>query len=423
MQSDEVQLSLEENGRAVGRKNTEIKSSIQAEDYSVPLFYFSIRPWSYPDTLLKITDKPEKNRIKKFLNQGIRWEELQVYLHNEYNLLHQSDAIEGYSILERVTLNHTPADLLIQWESLPDSMTRNSDIQLLFTNIRDMEKSKNYFPLFIPSFHWHGLSNRYHQWLKKIFRGDWGNSRVDYRPSWLKIKEAISWTLAINTISLVLVFGLAIVLGEWLFLQNLKARGKLVEVVLFFIYSIPRFFLAMLLIQFFASDTIHPGLHIFPSPGFFDADPSAPFFSQWIRYGNQLILPVISVVLPSMAYLTRIYTNKLLDERAKPYAFMAWSKGDTPRLVTRQHLRRNAMMPLVALLGLEIPALIGGSVVIEVLFNLPGMGRLMLQSIVMQDWVIVFNILLLTGVFTIIGKLISDILYSLMDPRVSWSKS
>jgi len=100
---------------------------------------------------------------------------------------------------------------------------------------------------------------------------------------------------------------------------------------------------------------------------------------------------------------------------------MAWSKGDSPGFITQRHLRRNALMPLVALLGLEIPALIGGSVVIEVLFNLPGMGRLMLQSIVMQDWVIVFNILLLTGVFTILGKLISDILYTVLDPRVKWS--
>jgi peptide/nickel transport system permease protein len=385
------------------------------------LFYFSVRPSAYPDTLSAIINKTQKQRIKKFIHRGVAWKELELYLLQE-NILLKQHQTGGITALDNLSLNNSPEELRRHLEYLPDSIKATPEIRELEMRIHRMEMSINILPMILPTLHWHGFSNRYHQWLTKIIRGDWGNSRVDYRPSWIKIKEAISWTLSINLISLILVFGLAILLGEWLFLHHRKRRGKLMETILFFLYSIPRFFLAMLLIQFFASDTIHPSLHLLPSPGFFDADPSASILSQWFRYGTQLILPVISIVLPSMAYLTRIYANRLLDEKSKPYAFMAWSKGETPESITRKHLRRNALMPLIALLGLEIPALIGGSVVIEVLFNLPGMGRLMLQSIVMQDWVIVFNILLLTAVFTIVGKLVADVLYSILDPRITWSK-
>jgi len=421
LQSEEANISQENQSRGAGGRDNEVRHISNFEDYKLPLFYFSIRPLAYPDTLSTPFNKIQKQRIKNFIHRGIGWAELAVYLNSEKSFLDQLK-LKGITSIDHISRSDTPDALRSDLENLPDSLRGSSDFKILEKNIQSMERSVNYVSMFIPSFHWHGASNRYHQWLKRIIRGDWGNSRVDYRPSWIKIKEAIAWTLSINLISLILVFGLAIVLGEWLFLHHLRSGGKWVETILFFIYSIPRFFLAMLLIQFFASDTIHPNLHLFPSPGFFDSDPSASMVTQWFRYGTQLILPVISIVLPSMAYLTRIYANKLLDEKTKPYAFLAWSKGDKPGFITRKHLRRNALMPLIALLGLEIPALIGGSVVIEVLFNLPGMGRLMLQSIVMQDWVIVFNILLLTGIFTILGKLISDILYSLIDPRVSWPK-
>jgi peptide/nickel transport system permease protein len=422
LQSDEAGINREDQGRAAGPGYNESGRLLKDEDYKLPLFYFSIRPLAYPDTLSSIIIKAQKLRIKRFIHRGVNWKELKLYLAQEDILLKQLQS-GGITGLDNIGLSNSPEELRQQLEYLPDSVLATPEARELENRIHEMVKSTNIFPMLLPTFHWHGFSNRYHQWLKKIIKGDWGISRVDYRPSWIKIKEAIAWTLSINLISLILVFGLAILLGEWLFLHHLKKRGKAVETILFFLYSIPRFFLAMLFIQFFASDTIHPSLHILPSPGFFDADPSGSIINQWFRYATQLILPVISIVLPSMAYLTRIYANRLLDEKSKPYAFMAWSKGDSPGLITRKHLRRNALMPLVALLGLEIPALIGGSVVIEVLFNLPGMGRLMLQSIVMQDWVIVFSILLLTAVFTIVGKLIADILYSLLDPRVTWSKS
>jgi len=269
MQSDEINFNQEDQGRTPAGRYNEKRSVVNFEDQQLPLFYFSIRPLAYPDTLFKIANKVQRQRIKGLLRQGISWQALDYYLSMENVLLNKPEIRKEKSNFEYLTLIQKPGELMMELNNLPDSIKRYPETQAMMKKLPEMIGSRNYFKLFIPAVTWYGFANRYHHWLKKTIKGDWGNSRVDYRPSWIKIKEAISWTLTINFISLILVFGFAILLGEWLFLHHQKKWGKLVETALFFIYSIPRFFLAILLIQFFASDTVHPALHFFPSPGFF----------------------------------------------------------------------------------------------------------------------------------------------------------
>ena len=133
---------------------------------------------------------------------------------------------------------------------------------------------------------------------------------------------------------------------------------------------------------------------------------------------SSLILPVICIVLPSLAYLSRLVTRKIREEYKKPYSFLSWAEGKSDKMILRSEIRKNSLLPLVALLGMEIPALISGTVLIEIVFNIPGMGRLTYQSIVLQDWPVVFSILLLTALLTILGKLISDVLIFIFDHRV-----
>jgi len=423
METDAFDPLQESQNLPVSLRRSEIIQRARAESRDLPLFYFSIRPWSYPDTLFRFVIKSEKKRIKRFLHQGVPWPSVHAYVTLEREMVekaaHRLDKLLVEELSRLDDLNAMSAKL--------DAMTDSTRAGVLWgklkSSLHEMQKSRKWFPLFVPVPGWHGSHNRFHIWLNQIMRGDWGVSRSDYRPAWVKIREAVSWTLSINLVSLLVVYLLSLFLGEWLFRRKEQHKGKIIESVLFFLYSIPRFFLALLLILAFASDTLSPALHIFPSPGFFDSNPEASLLEQWSRYGAQLVLPVICLVLPSLAYLTRIYSIRLRDEKNKPYAFMAWSKGDAEDFITRRHLRRNALLPLIALLGMEIPALFGGSVVIEVLFNIPGMGRLMLQSILIQDWLIVFNILLLIGTFTILGKLLADLLYGFTDPRIRWRAS
>lgn len=423
MESDSYEHFQDSQNLPASLRKSEILNRARAESKDLPLFYISIQPWSYPDTLYRYVIKSEKKRIKGLLNQGVPWPAVQNYLSDEQKMMEGLvDRLDKLNMEEMTSLYEIDA-LSSKLDALTDSTRAGTLWATLKSSLQKMKEGRNRFALFIPDLDWHGSNNRFHIWLKKIIRGDWGVSRSDYRPAWIKIREAVSWTLSISLVSLLLVYLISLFLGEWLFRRKEKQKGKITETFLFFLYSIPRFFLALLMILAFASDTVSPVLHIFPTPGFFDSDPEASLPEQWARYGSQLVLPVLCMVLPSLAYLTRIYSSRLRDEKCKPYAFMAWSKGDEEDFITRHHLRRNALMPLIALLGMEIPALFGGSIVIEVLFNIPGMGRLMLQSILIQDWVIVFNILLLTGAFTLLGKLLADLLYGLTDPRIRWRAS
>jgi peptide/nickel transport system permease protein len=392
--------------RLAPRSFTELKPLL-------PSFYFSILPFNFPDTLFLITDEKLRFRATQFLKQGVQWKPLMVYLKAEYQLYDHE--FSGYPAIYQTS----GLSELKQIQSLyADSLSNNPYYANWSGLFSSLVQSKQTTSLLIPTLHWYGINNEYHQWIKKILLGNWGNSSIDNRPAWTKIKEALSWTLTLNLFALLLVYLFALIIGEYLF-TNVQSRfTKWLENFLLFFHSIPRFFLAMILISVFASDNIFPWFHIFPTPGFIDFNPGSNLVQKWTIYGGAMILPLICMILPSLAYISRLYANKLFEEKAKPYAFMAWARGMSAKNIIRKHVRKNALIPILTLIGIEIPSLIGGSVVIEVLFNIPGMGRLMLQSIVLQDWVIVFDILLLTGLLTLLGKLGTDIFIRFFDPRI-----
>jgi peptide/nickel transport system permease protein len=381
---------------------------------SLPLFYISILPFNFPGDLHAIHDAYTQKRSALFLRQGIQWDAVRLYLQAEAKVYANQNSILVNAIRQTTNLD----ELKNIRSSLEDSIKVNPDFQDWSGRLNGLIQSRHIGLMMIPTIHWNGLQNGYHQWLKKIVEGDWGVSSIDYRPAWTKIKEALSWTVSLNVLALFLIYFLGWMIGEYLFLNPHSSLSHWVQHILLFFHSIPRFFLAMILVLVFASNTIHPWLHVFPTPGFIDIDPGAGLWIKWTRYGSALILPLICMTLPSLSYLSRLYSIKLQEEKAKPYAFLAWAQGNNEKTIVRKHLRKNAIIPLLTLIGLEIPALIGGAVVIEVLFNIPGMGRLMMQSILLQDWVIVFDILLMTGVLTVLGKLITDVFIRLIDPRV-----
>ncbi|MDX1410254.1 MAG: ABC transporter permease, partial [Saprospiraceae bacterium] len=131
-----------------------------------------------------------------------------------------------------------------------------------------------------------------------------------------------------------------------------------------------------------------------------------------------LFLPVLCLLLAALAYLTRQMRGAMLSEMGKDYIRMARVKGLSDRAVYWKHAFRNALFPMITLVGAAIPASISGSVIIEVIFNIPGMGRLLYDGILRQDWPVVFTIVLLSALLTVIGYLVSDLLYRIVDPRV-----
>ena len=397
-------------------RNTVIKSRPEANSLS-PLFYCSLVPMVFPDTVFLLSPAEQRNRIKSLLYQGYEWDKIKDYLQSEIQISGSMAEINpDFATLLNQTSN--VSDLSVLDPLISDSIKNTNEYRNWKMKLNELVKTQSQWKVFIPSFRFHGFHNQYHVWIKKFISGNSGNSKVDNKPVWTKIREALNWTFTLSFISLILIFIVGYFIGEKIFLIKNQFLSKTIDASLFFFDSLPVFFLGMILIYVFASSTVSSSFHIFPTPGFIDIQSGDSFLKTLSIYFSSLILPVICIVLPSLAYLSRLVTRKIREEYKKPYSFLSWAEGKSDKMILRSEIRKNSLLPLVALLGMEIPALISGTVLIEIVFNIPGMGRLTYQSIVLQDWPVVFSILLLTALLTILGKLISDVLIFIFDHRV-----
>jgi len=177
----------------------------------------------------------------------------------------------------------------------------------------------------------------------------------------------------------------------------------------FVLYSMPSFFLGLILIQLFALD-----LHIFP-PTVSDS-----ITSTWgaVTHPNQLLLPIVTLTAINVASFSRYMRSSALDNLAQDYIRLARAKGLSERTVLFRHLLRNACLPMITLIGLSIPSLLAGNLLIEVLFNYPGLGLLFFNALGNEDYNILLAYTILGGILTVLGNLIADIAITVADPRV-----
>lgn len=239
------------------------------------------------------------------------------------------------------------------------------------------------------------------------------------RPVLEVIGEHWQYSIALSLISILLAYCIAIPIGV---LAAVRHNGPIADrgvgILLFILYSFPVFLGATLLQTWL---TPARGLDWFPVSGFDDGRPlehtSLGYF--WVLT-KHLALPVICLTYPSLAALSRYARSGLLDVIRADYVRTARAKGLPSWMVISRHTVRNGMIPIITLLGSTLPAVIGGSIVIEYIFAIEGMGALMLQSIGQRDYNVILGVLLISSVLTLIGILLSDIAYALVDPRISY---
>ena len=189
------------------------------------------------------------------------------------------------------------------------------------------------------------------------------------------------------------------------------------------IYAIPVFWLASLLIIYFTSDRYGAWMNIFPSPGLWYIPEGQSMWTTFSMYGSQLILPIICMVANDIALLSTMVRNNVAAEKSKLYVLMAYAKGLSQQQVLTKHILPNVLLPLITIAGSRLAAGLAGALIIEVIFNIPGMGRLMYDSIFAADWNVVFGILVVLSLLTILILLITDVLYAIADPRIKFQKS
>ena len=259
------------------------------------------------------------------------------------------------------------------------------------------------------------LHVQYVNWLDRLVRFDFGTSMSgDHRPVWDKIKERLPLTVGMNVASLVLTLLIAVPLGVAAAWWRGGAFDKISTVVVFIGFAMPGFWLALLLMLWLG--IYNPILPIsgLTSLGY---DAMSPLEKVW-DVTKHLILPVFIYTSGSWAGMSRFMRSSMLEVLRQDYIMTARAKGLASSVVLFKHALRNALMPVITILGLSVPALIGGSVIIESIFALPGLGQLFYQAVMARDYPLIMGSLVLGAVLTLLGNLLADVGYGLADPRV-----
>jgi peptide/nickel transport system permease protein len=257
---------------------------------------------------------------------------------------------------------------------------------------------------------------QYLDWLKGLFRGEMGLSFSYKQPVTTIIKSRIGPTLVLNLVTLFFTWAVAIPLGTWAAVNQYKLPDKLVSVFSFIGMSMPGFFMALVLLWLFASR-----LHWIPTGGLRSIDhDQLSFGGRILDYAHHLVVPVIVLTFGALASLQRVTRGNMLEVLRLQYVTTARAKGLSEHRVIYRHALRNAINPLVTLLGFEFAALFGGAALLENVINFPGMGQLLLEALRSKDQFLVMSILLIGSVLLVLGNLIGEILLAFVDPRVRY---
>jgi len=363
--------------------------------YDKPVFYFTLRNGALPDTLHRVARPQERAMLRGLTLSSGNWPAVQTY----YQALRQAayyapEEVDITPVARRLLLQDDPANIARIINSLPE---QGAGLRLSET-YEAISQNPTRARLLLPALQWHGFNNQYHHWLRQVLRGDFGNSYLDRRPVMDKILPAIKWTALLNGLAFLVVFSVAIPLGLLVAGRVGSAFDQTTTILLFLLFGIPNFWIATLIANFFTTPAF--GMDFFPSMGFGDIPVDASWWTALSIRGSHLFLPVLCLSYPSFAYISRHLRRSAIQEMGQAYVKTARLKGLSTNRILWGHVFRNASFPIITLLGSLLPGLLAGSILIERIFNLPGMGQLLFTSATGQDWPVVITLVLLNGLLT-----------------------
>jgi peptide/nickel transport system permease protein len=261
-----------------------------------------------------------------------------------------------------------------------------------------------------------------------VIHGDLGFGIQSGRPVTTVIAERIPATLILASVALVLWVGIAILLGVYAAIHRYSLFDQAVTFFSYVFYSLPTFWLGLNLIFIFGV-----ALRVLPTGGIITTREWSPFGTPqyWAEFGTKpinaildiarhLVLPVATLVAVNIAGDSRFVRASMLESINQDYVRTAKAKGLRQRVVIGKHAFRNAMLPVVTNVALEIPFLFSGAIVTETIFTWPGMGRLFIESINQRDYFVIMGLLLVTSIITLFANLLADVIYAVVDPRIRY---
>lgn len=254
---------------------------------------------------------------------------------------------------------------------------------------------------------------QYLTWLGRVLRGDLGYSSVRNESVTYLLAASLPRTLALMGISTLIALAVAIPVGLVQAARRGRAADRVLRGLTYVFYGMPTFVLGAVLVLFFAVDN-----HIFGAEG-----PQAPGIVGVVTDVRDLTLPVLTLTLVTVATFARYMRSAALDSLAQEYVEAARARGAGEGRVVGLHVLRNSLVPVVTLVGLSFPQIVGGAVVVESLFNIQGMGWQIWQAVINHDFSVTLGFTLVIGVGAVVGSLVADIGYALLDPRVRYVRT
>ncbi len=257
---------------------------------------------------------------------------------------------------------------------------------------------------------------QYLNWLKGIVKLDFGKSfSLDQRPVWDKIKERLPITIFINALSLLLILLFSIPLGVYSAVKAGSTFDRITTIITFIGYAMPSFWLAIILMMIFGVK-----LQLLPISGLHSTIgyDEMSLLQKILDWAKHLICPLFVATFGGMAGVLRYVRNSTYEVLKSDFILFARAKGLPERVIIYKHALRNALLPLITILGLSLPGLIGGSVIFETIFGIPGVGQLMWQAVMARDYPVIMANLFLISFLTLLGNFLADIGYALADPRI-----
>jgi peptide/nickel transport system permease protein len=428
----------------------------------LPVFYFSVTNAATPDTLYRVYNDNERTALKRLISTYGNWESINHWNSSVHQLSRALESLQPDSLVfaqfgknivldtiidakqrtNTMLYSYNENQIILQLNTLKQYATQYS----YFASAKDeiysasnayaaLEQTATKYKTYLPKIYFHGY-NQYHRWIfgdgnmftgkastdcKGLIRGDFGYSYETKLPVSNVIGDRMRWSLFFTFVSVVLAYLISLPLGIRAAASKNSIFDKTSSVVLFILYAMPTFWVATILLMSFANTE---ALHLFPASGIQPVT-GIPDDASWLEkirlHLPYLILPTIAYTYSQLAFLSRITRVSMLEVIGQDYIRTARAKGLSETKVIYTHAFRNALLPIITIFSNIFPAAIGGSVILETIFTIPGMGEQMFHAILTKDYPVIIDVFTLTGILTLLGYLIADILYAVADPRISYS--
>jgi len=419
----------------------------------LPLFYFSFSSLAATNTLHKISKIDHRKTLDRLTNDYGNWKEIEAYYHSAKKLeLTILDIPKDSSVttslitlrnsVNNLYLNHNDKAIRASFAEMQQQANQQAKLNPILPALQNtvaaydaVQKNPTTWKNYVPTVHVNGTKNQYHRWLfgdapwfsssedetlsRGFIRGDFGTSYFAKRPVGTLVWESIGYTMTISLISILITYLISIPLGVFSAVNKGTTTDQSLSTGLFILYSMPSFWIATMMIIFLGGGDY---LDWFPPTGVADIDEDDSFFAQFGMQAFHLAMPMICWTYGSFAYLSRQMRGGMLAVLQQDYIRTARSKGLNNTTVVWKHAFRNSLLPVITIFSSVFPAMIGGSVILEFIFTIPGMGKLGFEAVLRRDYPVVLTVTMFSSILTLVGYLVSDILYAVVDPRISYSK-